>query len=44
MGFFAKPGSYVIDWKKVRTYVAPEKLDEFPVSVTNNSGYAQGEI
>ncbi|RJE25133.1 50S ribosomal protein YmL27 [Aspergillus sclerotialis] len=32
MGFFAKPGSYVIDWKKVRTYVAPENLDNFPLT------------
>jgi len=32
MGYFAKNGSYVIDWKKVRTYVVPENLDEFKVS------------
>jgi large subunit ribosomal protein L41 len=31
MGFFAKNGSYVIDWKKVRTYVVPEGLNEFKV-------------
>ncbi|RMJ28883.1 50S ribosomal protein YmL27 [Aspergillus sp. HF37] len=32
MGFFGKPGSYVIDWKKVRTYVVPENLDEFKLT------------
>lgn len=32
MGYFAKNGSYVIDWKKVRTYVVPENLDDFKVS------------
>lgn len=31
MGYFAKNGSYVIDWKKVRTYVVPEDLDQFKV-------------
>lgn len=31
MGYFAKNGSYVIDWKKVRTYVVPEDLDSFKV-------------
>ena len=31
MGYFAKNGSYVIDWKKVRTYVVPEDLDQFTV-------------
>lgn len=31
MGYFAKNGSYVIDWKKVRTYVVPEQLDQFKV-------------
>lgn len=31
MGYFAKNGSYVIDWKKVRTYVVPENLNEFKV-------------
>ncbi|KAE8145877.1 hypothetical protein BDV25DRAFT_163672 [Aspergillus avenaceus] len=32
MGYFAKNGSYVIDWKKVRTYVVPEHLDEFKLT------------
>ncbi|KAL1970654.1 hypothetical protein VTN77DRAFT_4298 [Rasamsonia byssochlamydoides] len=32
MGFFAKNGSYVIDWKKVRTYVVPERLSEFKLT------------
>ncbi|KAL2218833.1 hypothetical protein M432DRAFT_614413 [Thermoascus aurantiacus ATCC 26904] len=32
MGYFAKNGSYVIDWKKVRTYVVPENLDEFKLT------------
>lgn len=31
MGYFAKNGSYVIDWKKVRTFVVPENLGEFKV-------------
>lgn len=31
MGYFAKNGSYVIDWKKVRTFVVPENLDQFKV-------------
>ncbi|KAL4907258.1 hypothetical protein BDW74DRAFT_148816 [Aspergillus multicolor] len=37
MGYFAKNGSYVIDWKKVRTYVVPENLNEFKLTpfVTN---------
>lgn len=33
MGYFAKNGSYVIDWKKVRTYVVPEDLDQFKVRI-----------
>ncbi|KAL4866895.1 hypothetical protein BDV12DRAFT_172240 [Aspergillus spectabilis] len=32
MGYFAKNGSYVIDWKKVRTYVVPENLKEFKLT------------
>ncbi|KAL2868882.1 mitochondrial 54S ribosomal protein mL41 [Aspergillus lucknowensis] len=32
MGFFAKNGSYVIDWRKVRTYVVPENLNEFKLT------------
>ncbi|KAL2007783.1 hypothetical protein VTN00DRAFT_7765 [Thermoascus crustaceus] len=32
MGYFAKNGSYIIDWKKVRTYVVPENLDEFKLT------------
>ncbi|KAI9368540.1 hypothetical protein BJX61DRAFT_523533 [Aspergillus egyptiacus] len=37
MGYFAKNGSYVIDWKKVRTYAVPENLNEFKLTpfVTN---------
>lgn len=31
MGYFAKNGSYVIDWKKVRTYAVPENLKDFKV-------------
>ncbi|KAL3470562.1 hypothetical protein BJX99DRAFT_45050 [Aspergillus californicus] len=31
-GYFAKNGSYVIDWKKVRTYVVPENLNEFKLT------------
>jgi large subunit ribosomal protein L41 len=33
MGFFDSQGRYVIDWKKVRTYVTPENLKEFKVSL-----------
>lgn len=32
MGHFQK-GKYVIDWKKVRTYVAPDDLESFDVSI-----------
>ncbi|KAL3463430.1 hypothetical protein BJX64DRAFT_120944 [Aspergillus heterothallicus] len=32
MGYFAKNGSYVIDWKKVRTYNVPENLDDFKLT------------
>lgn len=32
MGYFAKNGSYVVDWKKVRTYVVPEQLDQFKLT------------
>ncbi|KAF7597076.1 hypothetical protein BBP40_010550 [Aspergillus hancockii] len=32
MGYFAKNGSYVIDWKKVRTFVVPDNLDEFKLT------------
>ncbi|GMF73689.1 unnamed protein product [Aspergillus oryzae] len=32
MGYFAKNGSYVIDWKKVRTFVVPENLGEFKLT------------
>lgn len=32
MGYFAKNGSYVIDWKKVRTYAVPENLDDFKLT------------
>lgn len=31
MGHFDKKGNYVIDWKKVRTYVVPEDLKSFKV-------------
>lgn len=33
MGHFDKKGNYVIDWKKVRTYVVPENLKDFKVCV-----------
>lgn len=32
MGKFEKTGKYSIDWAKVRTYVAPDDLDDFDVS------------
>lgn len=38
MGFFAKNGTYVIDWKKVRTYAVPEGLDAFKVGSFFPSG------
>ncbi|KAL5339046.1 50S ribosomal protein YmL27 [Aspergillus crustosus] len=31
-GYFAKNGSYVIDWKKVRTYAVPEGLKDFKLT------------
>lgn len=34
MGQFDKKGNYVIDWKKVRTYVVPDDLEEFDVCAT----------
>ena len=34
MGKFEKTGKYSIDWAKVRTYVAPDDLDDFDVSST----------
>ncbi|KAJ5364007.1 uncharacterized protein N7496_009720 [Penicillium cataractarum] len=32
MGYFDPKGNYVIDWKKVRTYVVPEDLDTFKLT------------
>ncbi|KAL1957440.1 hypothetical protein VTO42DRAFT_6008 [Malbranchea cinnamomea] len=33
MGYFAKEkGKYIIDWKKVRTYVVPENLEDFKLT------------
>ncbi|KAL2839701.1 hypothetical protein BJX68DRAFT_247513 [Aspergillus pseudodeflectus] len=32
MGYFAKNGSYIIDWKKVRTYNVPENLADFKLT------------
>ncbi|KAI0026248.1 mitochondrial ribosomal protein L27-domain-containing protein [Xylariomycetidae sp. FL0641] len=32
MGSHTKYGGYLIDWNKVRTYVAPENLDEFKLT------------
>ena len=37
MGYFDPKGNYVIDWKKVRTYVVPEDLDTFKVGSSNVS-------
>ena len=31
MGHFDKKGNYVIDWHKVRTYAAPDDLEDFKV-------------
>lgn len=31
MGYFAKNGEYMIDYRKVRTYVVPEDLSNFKV-------------
>ncbi|KAL4891649.1 hypothetical protein BDV59DRAFT_181398 [Aspergillus ambiguus] len=45
VGYFAKNGSYVIDWKKVRTYVVPEDLDQFKLTpfVTNRMTPTKGK-
>ncbi|EAU35589.1 conserved hypothetical protein [Aspergillus terreus NIH2624] len=45
MGYFAKNGSYIIDWKKVRTYVVPENLDQFKLTpfVTNRMTPTKGK-
>lgn len=32
MGRFDHKGNYVIDWKKVRTYVVPDDIEDFKVS------------
>ncbi|KAJ5893791.1 50S ribosomal protein YmL27 [Penicillium taxi] len=32
MGYFEKKGNYVIDWRKVRTYVVPEDLADFKLT------------
>lgn len=37
MGYFDPKGNYVIDWKKVRTYVVPEDLETFKVGSLNAS-------
>lgn len=37
MGRFDKNGNYVIDYKKVRTYVVPEDLKDFKVRTCLNS-------
>lgn len=42
MGYFAKSGTYVIDWKKVRTYVVPENLDQFKVCLRKDLAYFLG--
>ncbi len=31
MGWHTKHGGYIIDWRKVRTYVVPENLEKFKV-------------
>jgi large subunit ribosomal protein L41 len=31
MGHFDHKGNYVIDWKKVRTYVVPDDMEDFKV-------------
>lgn len=37
MGYFNHKGKYVIDWKKVRTYVVPEDLNKFKVGLNGHS-------
>ncbi|KAI9838367.1 MAG: hypothetical protein M1819_005635 [Sarea resinae] len=32
MGRHTKHGGYIVEWTKVRTYVCPEGLNEFPLS------------
>lgn len=36
MGRFDHKGNYVIDWKKVRTYVVPDDIEGFKVSPLEN--------
>lgn len=40
MGHFDSKGNYVIDWKKVRTYVVPEGLDTFKVRFDMQSNFS----
>ena len=43
MGYFAKQkGKYIIDWKKVRTYVCPQGLEESKVSSSMLSTLCHG--
>ena len=35
MGEHTKHGGYIINWRKVRTYVVPKNLEEFQVCVLN---------
>ncbi len=37
MGRHTKHGGYVIDWKKVRTYVVPSNLADFTVRASTSS-------
>ena len=36
MGRHTKYGGYVVEWKKVRTYVVPANLKDFTVSPSTN--------
>ncbi len=39
MGRHTKHGGYVIDWRKVRTYVVPKNLEGFKVLKRYTCGY-----
>lgn len=39
MGRHTKHGDYVIEWHKVRTYVVPQELKDFKVSINSFQNY-----
>lgn len=40
MGRHTKHGGYVIEWRKVRTYVVPDQLEDFKVRKFGSLGFA----